>query len=159
MKTLVLDDLVVGNAVTILRGPIETVMMPPMMLNGEAPPTIDTAVPGRIFLIEAIDMNNRLIMLKALDGGGRTETKLQQAGPLMALFPEQSKPDTYMYKIDEIAMAAVSQDWLTAYVRNFCAHKGGAGDVSGRTARKARRTDDSKVADAARISSEDGPAE
>ena len=146
MKKLVLDDLTVGQAVTILHGPRETVVMPPMMLGGENPPSIDTAIPGRVFIIESIDMNIGLIMLKALDGGGQTETKMQQAGPLMALFPEPSKPDTYMYRLDAIELAAVSPDWLNAYVRNFCAHKGGMGDSPRRARKQASTAADDKVA-------------
>lgn len=136
MKKLVLDDLTVGQAVTILHGPMETVVMPPMMLGGEAPPSVDTAVPGRVFMIEAIDMNTGLIMLKAIDGGGADEQKLAQMGPLMALMPQRSKPDTFMFKLTDIELAAVSPDWLTAYVRNFCSHKGGIGELSRREARK-----------------------
>jgi len=129
MKTIPMDDINIGQAVTILHGPYETVMMPPMMLNGEDPPTIDTATPGRVFIIEAVDMNTKLIMLKALDGGGPPQQKMQQVGSLMALFPEQSKPDTYIYELNKIELAVVSPEWLKAYTRNFCAHKRGTTEL------------------------------
>jgi hypothetical protein len=138
MKQLVLDDLSIGQAVTILHGPYENVIMPPVMLEGADPPSIDTAIPGRVFMIEAIDMNMGMIMLKALDGGGPSEQKLTQMGSLMALMGPPSKPDTFMFELSKIVLAAVSPDWLTAYVRNFCSHKGGIGELARNKLREKR---------------------
>jgi hypothetical protein len=129
MRKLALEDLLVGQAVTIMHGPVETVMMPPMMLGGEPPPTIDTASPGRVFTIEAVDMAIGMIMLRALDGGEKRQG-MQQNGPLMSLF-EQHAPDTFMYKFKDVELAAVSPEWLKAYVRNFCSK--GADDLRRKT--------------------------
>ena len=159
MKKLAIDDLDVGQAVTILHGPYEKIIMPPMMLGGEEPPSVDTAVPGRVFMVEALDLNTGLIMLKAMDGGGPPTQKIQQAGPLMALFPEQHAPDTFMFRLDSVELAAVSPDWLKAYARNFCAHKRGMNVSRTRITRKAGTPVDDKVADTKGLKGPSRPSE
>jgi hypothetical protein len=77
----------------------------------------------------------------------------------MTFFPGESKPDTYMFELDKVQLAAVSPDWLTAYMRNFCAHKGGTVAVQRQRVRKARPAAGNEVAVQEGHEGERGPSE
>lgn len=146
MKKLRGDDLVKGLAVTILSGPYEQDnRWPPGMMGDCEPHLINLAKPGRVYIVECVDMP--LIMLRALDSAPKQQVPAGVPIQLMSLLGGAPQPqsNTYMFQFKDIELAAVSPEWLESYVKNFC--EGSKNDgARGKIARTSRATLTSEVA-------------